>query len=159
MLRKILDRVKRRGGQGLIEFGIVAPMVILMILGTIDVFNVSVSYAQMSFFGNRFINNLMRGKPGYGNNRADMERKAQQVVDRLRYDTDDVGTFPMFFFFPGQKNGGYDIEMKYPRRRSGSKAVGTVQCAVVKHTCKLFAGRALFGKDRPWPSPRKTAVS
>ena len=138
----IKDKIKRKG-QALLEFGITLPIILMIFLGTIDIFNIAISYVEMTFLGNTFLNSTMINAKGFETYRA-MEIKAHNLMQNHRnIDERTKSQFPAYFSFKPS-----DMQMKRDSGGSNANDIGVVKCYMLRKEVNMLVGRLFVGENK-----------
>ena len=149
---------KTRAGQSALEFLGISSLVIILMFGTIDLFNCGITYMQLTFIGNTLLNNKMMGKSQFGN-----ETSLKNLSSNLEAKSKREG-FPLIFIFKnGTQDSGPAIAMETTsdtrdlsarasgRTRGGSSDaksfVNKTWCVNMKRDVKLTIGRVIVQNE------------
>ncbi len=140
--------MKTRIGQGAVEFGLTSTLVVFMLIGTIDIFNLAITYIQMTAFGTESLNRNLRGRCSGGH-------VQQCLLNDLVRPNDGTGDYLKRFFFshiggktcyvPYKKNGN---PAYYGSRNGGTlvKETGSPWCYEMTRDVPLLMGHMFFKK-------------
>ena len=148
----MLKKLKKKSGQAIIEFTMIISLLLMVLLGTYDLFNLSVSYMQMTFLGNTFLSaNLMNQNLGRRDEYrlSNDDTAGDEAAKAVREHGVDSNGFPLYFFFgqsPSHKNGDWEFCADYDKKSAAGKknAIGTAHCIIIQHNVDLITGKAFF---------------
>lgn len=151
-----LKVLKNKSAQAAVEFVMVLPLLIMILLGTYDIFNISVSYLQMTYLGNTFLSSNLTNQrltsrtAGNSGNFANPTNPGMAAFNTTHQHYRSEDGFPLFFFFgPATSNRSKsEFCADYDPSSGNKNAVGTIHCIIVRHKVDLITGKMMFNKPQ-----------